>query len=248
MAVAALYDIHGNLAALDAVLAEALAAGAREFIVGGDVTLGPQPREVLDRLRALARSFPVAFLRGNCEEALLAAVSGDPERIRQWVPPQALDSVRWCAARLDAGSLREFERWLLTLRRAIPGIGDVLFCHATPRHCNEVFTRLTDEAKLRPVFDPARADLVVCGHTHMQFDRNVGATRVVNAGSVGMPFGHPGAYWLLLGPRLEMRRAEPDSTAVAAAVRSVGYPRPEVFLAPPSEEEILAAFARAELA
>ena len=72
-------------------------------------------------------------------------------------------------------------------------VDGVLFCHATPRDWNECFVRTTAEEKLRPIFEAAGAGVVVCGHTHMPFDRAVGRTRVVNTGSIGMPFGPPGA-------------------------------------------------------
>jgi hypothetical protein len=96
------------------------------------------------------------------------------------------------------------------------------------------------------------AAVVVCGHTHMQFDRTLGALRVVNAGSVGMPFGMPGAYWLLLGPDVQLRRSEYDLAGAAEQLRRTGCPDVETtaiayLLNPPPEEAMLAAFARAEL-
>jgi hypothetical protein len=86
----------------------------------------------------------------------------------------------------------------------------------------------------------------------MQFDRVVGRVRVVNAGSVGMPFGEPGAYWLLLGPKVELRRTAYDLEEAASRIRATAYPQAEAFaagsvLAPPSEAVILASFASAEL-
>ena len=138
------------------------------------------------------------------------------------------------------------------MRRKIPPLGQVLFCHATPRSDSEIFTRATPEETLRPVLDGSGAALVVCGHTHMQFDRKVGATRVVNAGSVGMPFGEPGAFWLLLGPEVELRRTSYNLEAAAQLVRASSYPLAEEFaardiLSPRSEKEMLELFARAEL-
>ncbi len=128
----------------------------------------------------------------------------------------------------------------------------MLFCHATPRSDNEIFTRLTPEPRLVPIFGRLNVVVAVCGHTHMQFDRLVGQTRVVNAGSVGMPFGDPGAYWLLIGPDVQLRRTQYDLAAAAARIRRTSYPQAEEFAArniiqPPSEAGILETFARVEL-
>ena len=116
----------------------------------------------------------------------------------------------------------------------------------------EIGVRVMPEAALFPHFADVDAALVVCGHTHMQFDRPVGRTRVVNAGSVGMPFGEPGAYWLLLGPDIELRRTPYDLEAAADRIRMTGYPDAAEFaakyvLAPPAQAEILAAFAKSEI-
>ena len=103
-----------------------------------------------------------------------------------------------------------------------------------------------------PVFAGLGAALVVCGHTHMQFDRKVGTTRVVNAGSVGMPFGQPLADWLLLGPEVELRHTRYDLPKAAERIRATNYPQAEDFarnsiLQPPTEEAMLGAFSRVEL-
>ena len=96
--------------------------------------------------------------------------------------------------------------WPLTTTVEIDGSGKVLFCHATPRNETEIFTRLTPEERLVPVFAGVDASVVVCGHTHMQFDRMVGRLRVVNAGSVGMPFTRPAR----IGCCLDQDRAAED--------------------------------------
>ena len=67
--------------------------------------------------------------------------------------------------------------------------------------------------------------VVVCGHTHDQFDRVVGDTRVVNAGSVGLPFGAPGAHWALLGPGVDLVVTPYDTAAAGAAFRAAGGPQ-----------------------
>lgn len=136
---------------------------------------------------------------------------------------------------------------------SVIGLGDVLFCHATPRDPNEIFTRLTPESKLLPIFENLNASVVVCGHTHMQFDRMIGSVRVVNAGSVGMPFGRPGADWLVLtGPKIEMRHTDYDLASAVERIRRSGYPLAEEFAAtnilqPPSESSMVELFSRAEL-
>jgi hypothetical protein len=134
----------------------------------------------------------------------------------------------------------------------VEGVGDVLFCHATPRNDVDIFTRVTPDDLVLPAFAGVAADLVVCGHTHMQFDRAVGPFRVVNAGSVGMPFQDPGAYWLILGPRIELRRTVYDLEAAAERVRRTAYPQADDFatnniLRPPSEQSMLDRFSSVPL-
>lgn len=245
--VAAVYDIHGNLPALSAVLEDIRDAGVDQVVVGGDVVPGPMQKEVLSRL--LEIDLPVQFIRGNCEVAVLKARAGDDPGP---MPEQAREIIRWSAEQLDDAIERLFANWPKTVSADIEGIGEVLFCHGTPRDENEIFVRTTAEDRLLPAFDGVSASVVVCGHTHMQFDRMVGRVRVVNAGSVGMPFGEPGAYWLVLGPGIELRHTDYDLDKAADLIRGSKYPQAEAFAAqnvlhPPSEAKMLEAFARAEL-
>ena len=247
MRVAAIYDIHGNLPALDAVLDEIRAVGVEQIVVGGDVLPGPLPIETLARLASL--EIPTQFIQGNGEVAVLAEIAGAEAYP---LPEQAREVIRWTAQQLSAEHAREISDWPKTIRLAIDGLGDVLFCHGTPRNENEIFTRLAPEERLLPIFDEVDAAVVICGHTHMQFDRMIGETRVVNAGSVGMPFGKPGADWLLLGPTIELRHTNYDLAHAAERIRKTGYPQAEEFIArnllqPPSEEEMLKLFARVEV-
>ncbi|HZP48337.1 MAG TPA: metallophosphoesterase family protein [Vicinamibacterales bacterium] len=247
MRLAVLNDIHGNLPALDAVLGDVDRAGVDAVVCGGDVIVGPQSREVLDRLSAL--SMPVHYVYGNCETAVLEQLAG---RKPPAVPDAFLPTIVWTAAQVGPQYGEALRAWPKTLRLGVDGIGDVVFCHGTPRDENEIFTRLTPEERLRPLFDPLEAALVVCGHTHVQFDRQVGATRVVNAGSVGMPWGRAGADWLIVGPRVELRRTHYDVAAAAAAVEAAGYPDANGFfvrsvLTPPAADEMERAFEQASL-
>jgi len=253
MRVAALYDIHGNLPALEAVLQEIRQANVDQIVVGGDVVPGPMPRETLKRLLDL--DLPTQFIHGNGELAILAQMAGARTgSVTYWgttsgARPQEsiVEIYRWTAAELQAEFEPVLARWPKTLQLEIDGLGQVLFCHSTPRSETEVFTQLTAEDRLLPLFEPVQVSMVVCGHTHMRFDRMIGRTRVVNAGSVGMPFGEPGAYWLLLGPDVQLRQTLYDFTEAAERIRQTHYPEAQEFAAhnvllPPSEEKMLAAF------
>src|SRR3954452_20533950 len=187
MRVAALYDIHGNLPALEAVLQDIAQAKVDLVVVGGDVVAGPMPRETLTCLLNLA--LPVKFIQGNADREVVAQMAGIDAGA---VPEPVREVVRWVARQLQPEHAQIIASWPETLRVEISGLGQVLFCHATPRSDTAVFTRLTPEDRLAPVFEGLDVALVICGHTHMQFDRKVGWMRVVNAGSVGMPYGEPG--------------------------------------------------------
>jgi len=247
MPVAAIYDVHGNLPALAAVLKDVRRAGADRVVVGGDVLPGPMPRETLDCLLGVD-DLPVQFLRGNGDRAVLEEMAGAASSL----PEPVREVVRWTARQLHPEHQRQLASWPETVRLEIPGLGEVLFCHATPRNDTEIFTRLTPAEPLLPVFAGLDAALVVCGHTHMQFDRRIGSLRVVNAGSVGMPFGEPGAYWLLLGPGVHLRHTPYDLAAAADRIRATSYPQAREFAAqdvlqPRSEAEVLVGLAKAEL-
>src|SRR5712692_9416552 len=247
MRVAALYDIHANLPALEAVLQDIHQAEVDHVVVGGDVLPGPMPRETISCLLDL--DVPVQFIQGNGDRVVLAQMAGTES---SEVPEQFREIIRWNAQQLHPEHEQLLASWPQTLGVRIPGLGEVLFCHATPRNDSEIFTRLTPEDRLLPVFEGLNVPVVVCGHTHMQFDRTIGKIRVVNAGSVGMPFQEPGAYWLLLGPHVQLRHTPYDLAKAAERIRDTKYPHARDFAArnvlqPPSERDTLEAFARVEL-
>jgi putative phosphoesterase len=191
--VAALYDIHGNLPALDAVLAEIPVDAV--ILVGGDTVSGPFPSQTLERLRGLDRD--VLWLRGNADRELTL---GEEDR----APPEHL---AWVRARLTEEQITFLYDLPPTLTLDVDGLGLVLFCHATPRNDVDVFTSITPAERVAPQFADVDAGVVVCGHTHIQFDRTISGIRVVNAGSVGWPYEDAdGAYWALLGPDVEHKR------------------------------------------
>ena len=250
--VAALYDIHANLPALEAVLTEVEQVGVERVVVGGDIFPGPLPLATFARLRELQKKIPTDFIYGNCEVAVLLAREGkDPGRM----PEPSKEAMRWTAQQLSVEQEHAVRAWPKTLTLEIEGLGEALFCHGTPRDENEIFTKLTPESAALPAFAGVNAKLIVCGHTHMQFDRVIGNMRVINAGSVGMPFGKPGADWLLLGrdvgnDGVELRHTDYDLQAAAARVRVSDYPMAEEFaekymLHPPAEKDMLGLFTKA---
>jgi predicted phosphodiesterase len=229
MSVAALYDIHGNLPALDAVIAELERDEPEAVVIGGDVAAGPMPMEVLERIRALP--WPVHWLRGNADRGLVLSYDGT-------VPPELLDHPLWIADAWTATRISRAERDFLEglpplVRLAPEGMGEVLFCHATPTSDEERVTVFTAPERLAGILATADTPVVVAGHTHRQFDRSAGGRRMVNAGSIGRPYeAGPGAYWLRIGPDVQLVRTPYDTDAATAAFRELGYPLADTMLAP----------------
>jgi putative phosphoesterase len=218
--VAALYDVHGNLPALEAVLADDAFARADTVVVGGDVAAGPLPAEVLDRLAALEP--PVRWVRGNADREVVAHFDrGDTDHTIYAPDAPAQRADAFTAARITRA-----HRDLMAGFEDVVRLDGALYCHGSPRSDEEIVTALTPTARLEPMLAGVREPLVVCGHTHHQFELRAGAQRVVNAGSVGMPYeGEPGAFWLLVADgEPELRRSDYDVEAAAPALRASGFP------------------------
>ncbi len=231
--VAALNDIHGNLSALEAVLAEVEDVGVDAIVCGGDVIGGPFSTEVLDRLTSLP---DVHFVRGNADRIVL---EGSDQYGGDWNAERR---------RLGEDRLAAVAEWPLTVELDIEGLGRTHFCHAIPSADEPIFTRITPDEEVVELLGEVDAALLVCGHTHVQFDRRLATgLRVVNAGSVGLPYeGRRGAFWALLGPSVELRHTEYDVDAAAAAIRELGAPSNDQLvswlLEPPDPDETTAFF------
>lgn len=230
--VAALYDIHGNLPALEAVLAEVDVLGVDAVVIGGDFAAGPMPRETLEVLHARRDA---RFIRGNADRELAV---GAPEPTSEaarpawsWLTDHLVDEQREWLAGLD-----------LSLTVDVEGIGAVLFCHGSPRSDEEIITRSSPDERVAPMLTDVAEPVVVCGHTHVQFDRTIAGRRVINAGSVGMPYqDESGAYWLLLSDVVDLRHTKYDLEEAAALISSSGHPQAkeliEMLRHPTSDEE-----------
>jgi predicted phosphodiesterase len=209
MHVLALYDIHGNIDALEAVLADPRAADPDVVLVGGDVVPGPFAAATLERLAGLE----TRWVRGNGEREVAEAIDGptpSPDDPARFTAKLTLDQIGAEAAR-PLGELP------LTVE-----IDGVLYCHATPRADDEMVTRISSPDRYATVLAGVTARTVVAGHTHQQHDVTVGAIRFLNAGSVGMPYeGDGAARWLWVADgEPELRRTSYD--ALAAGRRMLG--------------------------
>ena len=237
MRIAALADIHGNLPALQAVLKEMRRETPDLVVVCGDVASGPMPAETISLLKEMTE---VRYVRGNADRGLVQAF--DSHDGPEWSGPFG----EWCVgqiSRADRDFLDSFEATVLV--EDVEGLGRVLFCHGSPRSDVEIMTAETSDERVRAYTAGLDVDVVVCGHTHMQFDRRVDRLRVVNPGSVGMPSGEPGAFWAMFGPDVELRRTIYDLEAAAARIRALDWPVADEFargnvLAVPSREEAMA--------
>jgi putative phosphoesterase len=220
--IAALYDVHGNLPALEAVLAEAAASPFDRIVVGGDVVAGPMPREVLSLIRNLGDH--TVWVRGN----------GDRE------------PGPWVADQLNAKERRFLRDLPTSVTLDVDGLGQTLFCHGSPRSDKEILTSASPERRVAAALAGVSERVVVCGHTHPQFDREVAGVRLVNAGSIGMPYeDRVGAYWALLGPNVDLRRTDYDVEVAVRRMRKAGYPDEnhlENLVNVPSGEEAAAFF------
>ena len=202
MRVAALYDIHGNVPALQSALADVASAGVDVVLIGGDVAEGPQPVETLDLLESV--DIPLRWIRGNCDR----------------------EPSEWVAERLGERRVA----WLAALpptdRVDVRGLGPVLFCHGSPHSDEDIVTAVSDTDRVAPMLAGVEEAIVVSGHTHVQFDRSDAGHRLINAGSIGMPYqGVAGrAFWTLLGPGVEPCTSAFDADVFTSIVRSTGYP------------------------
>jgi len=225
MRIAALYDIHGNLPALEAVLSDVEHEAVDVIVVGGDIVPGPMSRVVLEVLQSLGDQ--VRWIRGNCERDVVEAFDGGTfSHIKS---EEVREATLWTAKQMERRQRDFMAGWPEKISFHVEGVGEVLFCHGSPRSDMEILTVATPEERLREVLMGVKEDVVVCGHTHMQFDRMCEGKRVVNAGSVGMPYGDPGAYWLLLGSHVNLCKTNYDLEGAAELVRKTEYPLAQDF-------------------
>jgi predicted phosphodiesterase len=193
----------------------------------GDLTWGSLPRETLAVVREL--EIPARFVRGNADRAVGADLEGRAE---------------WMASAHsaeDVAFLGTFEQALIV---DVDGLGPTCFAHGSPRSDEECVTKRTPDARVLEFSAGVDASAFVTAHTHMQFDRHAAGLRLVNPGSVGLPYEPaPAAYWALLGPGVELRRTDYDVEAAIAAMLATDDPRAELIAemmrTPPAQDEVI---------
>jgi predicted phosphodiesterase len=206
--LAILYDIHGNLPALDAAIADAESAGANRWLLGGDfASWSPWPKETLERLRGLTWT---TWIRGNGE---------------RWLRDPPLDRPEVVAALAETpAGVGSDEGWLYSLQTQVE-LDGALYVHGSPLSDVESFAAEPQPGEER-MLAGVRDRTVVFGHSHLQFRRpGPDGTELLNPGSVGMPLDGDtrGAYALRHDDgEFELRRVEYDVERAAAAWRALG--------------------------
>ena len=212
--VAALADVHGNAPALEAVLAEVEVEAPDLIVFCGDLTWGPLPEETL----ALVERLDARFVRGNAERelaSLFAHIGGE-----------ASERARFLVERHDEAARQLVAGFGESIVVDVVGLGPTRFCHGSPRSDEELVTPETPVDRVR------------------EFLAGVEETRLLNPGSVGLPYeGRPGAYWALLGPEVDHRRTEYDLDDAERRIRADGGPFADVTMellrSPPTRVEAI---------
>ena len=210
-----LYDVHGNLTALDAVLAEADREGIQEWLLGGDYCVfGPWPVETLARLRELENA---TWLRGNGERWLVDPPLDLPAEQSQFIFAALASAI----AQLPAGDVDS-----LVGLPTLEDREDAFYCHGSPLSDVESFPAEPDKGDLR-LLAGVKERQVVFGHSHLQFRRSGPTeTDLANPGSVGMPLdGDTRAAWAIRldDGKLEFRRTSYDLAPAVERMREYDW-------------------------
>lgn len=232
--VAVLGDVHGNAVALCAVLEEIREENPDLVVWTGDLSWGWEPTATLALVRSV--DLPAYYVRGNAERSLLELRDGKvdaPTERERWMLGQHTDD--------ELAFVETFEHWVAA---DIDVLGPTRFCHGSPRSDEELLTAETPESRVVEATSDVAERVLVTGHTHAQYDREVAGMRAVNPGSVGMPYeGRTGAYWAVLGPDVELRRTEYHVDEAASRLLASGLPDSErlveILTKPPTPAEMI---------
>lgn len=233
MRILLLSDIQGNLAALDAVLADALRREPDAVVVLGDIACGPASRGVIDRVRGLGGM----CVRGNMDDVIASPTDGLRDTTDAFA---AID--RWAADRIGPAARRWLGSLPLTLELELPGARRMTACHGSPRSNAAVIGADTSEAEVYALVGDRASNVIAVGHLHEPMQRQVGPLLVVNPGSVGWPDAADRgrrplvAFYAFLdatvdGLDVAMHHVEVGASELRAQVAASGMPHPDVYLA-----------------
>jgi len=199
MNIAALYDIHGNATALESVLDELSQYNVNQVLIGGDLVWGPEPREVMDILMNYKDKF--VFIRGNADREVAYRYDTNNN-----LPEFVSVMNHWCADQLTTEQI-DFLKGLQDCFKT----NDYLFIHGSPRSDEESIRKDTPKEEIVPMIEGTYENTIICGHTHVQFDRRIDNKRIVNAGSIGLQSNAPGACWVMISDKdIELKVTQYD--------------------------------------
>ncbi|GGD78866.1 metallophosphoesterase family protein [Paenibacillus nasutitermitis] len=227
MKIAALYDIHGNYPALHAVLKELESIEPDILFIGGDIVSGPMPLQTLQTLRNFTGN--VQMIRGNGEREVAEVLEG---KTIPFLDKKGIEKQKWVAKQLTSSDRQFLASLPETKVLTANGLGEILFCHATPHSDEEIFTPLTPDEHVKTLFHSVEQPFIFCGHTHLPFVRKIDDKQIINPGSVGMPYtGNPGAYWALIDENgFELKYTSYDLEEASKAILKSGDPEAEEFI------------------
>lgn len=223
MKTAALYDIHGNYPALKAVSDQLDHLQPDLVILGGDIVSGPMPLAVLQLIDQLSKKFNTVGISGNNDQDVVDAYNGKQLSLSK----HAQDQIKWVANQLSKQQVLKMKGLLLNVT-----VGDDFFCHAVAKNNTTIFTPHSNIAIIKKLFQGVQSPFIICGHTHLQFEMTIGHQKVINAGSVGMPFSDlEGAQWLWIDDQqFRFKRTKIDKAAAVKEIQLSDYPYVDNFI------------------
>lgn len=225
MRLAVISDIHGNMAAFEAVLSDLQRQSVDDVLLGGDLAdCGRQPADVLDVI--MARGWPA--VRGNSDRILYEVVDG---RGDIFDAPQWLAVARWTLKHVSVRHVEYLRSLPAGIRRSLPDGRDLLLVHATPWHDRDAIGPAASPTETQKVFAEAKADVVVHGHIHTAYWRPIDGRLLIGVGAVSWSYDHdprPAYSILELGDavRIEVRRVAYDVERELAEMDAVDHPLP----------------------
>jgi predicted phosphodiesterase len=215
--IAVVSDVHGNVPAFAACLADIAAADVAGVAILGDLTWGPQPREILAMVAELG--VPSWGIRGNAERAVIDMAAG--------TRPTEVAVDQWMIDEHGSDGVAVLAGFAASLSVDVGSIGRIRFCHGSPRSDIELLTPATSATLIAEVTLGVPERTIAHGHTHLQYQRSVGQHTVFGPGSVGIPYGtdgRTGARWAVASDAIELRVSSYDIEESIDIARRVGYP------------------------